>query len=116
MIGLFLKGLKRPFRHLLLALIPERWREHSSYPSELTKERRIELSKVVSKYAEEARIAVRNIRREVNDTLKRWRKILLSARTNRGNIQKMFRDITDDFIKKIDEVLKVKEKEIIEGD
>jgi ribosome recycling factor len=60
----------------------------------LTEERRVELSKVAAKYAEQARIAVRNIRRE--------------AKKNEDRIQKL----TDDWIKKIDESLNHKEQEI----
>ena len=49
---------------------------------ELTKERRVELSRLVKKFAEEARIAIRNIRREVLDELRRQEKKGKSARTN----------------------------------
>lgn len=73
----------------------------------LTEERRVELSKVAAKYAEQARIAVRNIRREGMDAAKK------SAseddqKKNEDRIQKL----TDDWIKKIDESLNHKEQEI----
>ncbi|MPN51304.1 Ribosome-recycling factor [bioreactor metagenome] len=83
---------------------------------ELTKERRVELSKVVAKYAEEARIAVRNLRRDSNDVLKKMEKDSTISEDDLRKYTKEVQDITDDYIKKIDEILKSKEKEIIEGD
>lgn len=73
----------------------------------LTEERRVELSKVAAKYAEQARIAVRNIRREGMDAAKK------SAseddqKKNEDRIQKL----TDEWIKKIDDSLSHKEQEI----
>jgi ribosome recycling factor len=80
----------------------------------LTEERRKQLVKVVRKRAEESKIAVRNIRRDSNEELKKLEKEKhLSeddAKKEHDDIQK----ITDSFIKKIDEVLQHKEKEIME--
>jgi ribosome recycling factor len=80
----------------------------------LTEERRKQLVKVVKKRAEEAKVAVRNIRRDSNEELKKLEKDThLSeddAKKEHDDIQK----ITDSFIKKIDEVLQHKEKEIME--
>jgi ribosome recycling factor len=80
----------------------------------LTEERRKHLVKVVKKRAEEAKVAVRNIRRDSNEELKKLEKEKhLSeddAKKEHDDIQK----ITDTFIKKIDEVLQHKEKEIME--
>ncbi|OGW28642.1 MAG: ribosome recycling factor [Nitrospirae bacterium GWC2_42_7] len=80
----------------------------------LTEERRKHLVKVVKKRAEEGKVAVRNIRRDSNEELKKLEKEKhLSeddAKKEHDDIQK----ITDSFIKKIDEVLQHKEKEIME--
>jgi ribosome recycling factor len=79
----------------------------------LTEERRKQLAKTVHKQAEEARVAIRNIRREANDKLKamaRDRKISEDEeRRGHDEIQK----ITDKFIAKVDELLKKKEQEIL---
>ncbi|MBI5100599.1 MAG: ribosome recycling factor [Nitrospirae bacterium] len=80
----------------------------------LTEERRKQLVKVVRKRAEEGKIAVRNIRRDANEELKKLEKEKhLSeddAKKEHDDIQK----ITDAFIKKIDEIVEHKEKEIME--
>ncbi|WP_066364975.1 ribosome recycling factor [Neobacillus fumarioli] len=81
---------------------------------QLTEERRRELVKVVKKESEEAKVAVRNIRRDANDELKKLEKngeITEDAlRGYSDDIQK----ITDDHINKIDQITKDKEKEIME--
>lgn len=80
----------------------------------LTEERRKELVKLVKKYAEEAKVAVRNIRRDGNDDLKKLEKngeiTEDELRSNTEDVQKL----TDDFIVKVDQVAKDKEKEIME--
>ncbi|MFN3740840.1 MAG: ribosome recycling factor [Thermodesulfovibrionales bacterium] len=80
----------------------------------LTEERRKELVKVVKKRAEEARIAIRNIRRDILEEIKKIQKEknLSEDEVKRWNdeVQK----ITDSYIKKIDEMLSHKEKEIME--
>ncbi|WP_285766620.1 ribosome recycling factor [Peribacillus sp. SI8-4] len=80
----------------------------------LTEERRKELVKVVKKEAEEAKIAIRNVRRDANDDLKKLEKNgEITEDDLRGyadDIQKM----TDGNIAKIDEITKDKEKEILE--
>ncbi|HEO8418983.1 ribosome recycling factor [Niallia sp. FSL W8-0635] len=80
----------------------------------LTEERRKELVKNVKKESEEAKIAVRNIRRDGNDDLKKLEKngeITEDAlRGHNDDIQKL----TDEFISKIDALAKEKEKEILE--
>jgi len=81
---------------------------------ELTEERRKELVKTVKKMGEETKIAIRNIRREANDQLRKMQKNSEitedDLRTEESNVQKL----TDDFIKKVDEVIKDKENEIME--
>ncbi|NBO19703.1 MAG: ribosome recycling factor [Proteobacteria bacterium] len=80
---------------------------------ELSQERRKELTKIAAKYAEESKVAIRNVRRDGNDALKKMEKdgeISKDEHTKRGEgIQKL----TDEFIKKIDDALAVKDKEIM---
>src|SRR5512134_3533354 len=80
----------------------------------LTEERRKELAKLVRKMAEEARVAVRNVRREAIEKLKdREKKKEISeddVKRGQDRIQKE----TDAFVRKIDEVLRAKEQEILE--
>ncbi|WP_251549143.1 ribosome recycling factor [Neobacillus muris] len=81
---------------------------------QLTEERRKELVKLVKKESEEAKIAVRNIRRDANDDLKKLEKAgEITEDALRGfsdDIQKL----TDEHINKIDQITKDKEKEIME--
>jgi len=80
----------------------------------LTEERRKELVKLVKKMGEDARVAIRNIRRDSNDEVKRKGK---EAGLSEDLIKKTQDDIqklTDQYIHKIDEILKVKEQEIME--
>jgi ribosome recycling factor len=81
---------------------------------ELSEERRVELTKVASKYGEQARVAVRNVRRDGMDTLKRMEKDHEISQDEHhawaDDIQKM----TDDFVHNIDEALARKEEEIMQ--
>lgn len=80
----------------------------------LTEERRKQLTKVVRKRAEEARVAVRNIRRDANEELKKLEK---QKEISEDELKKRLDEVqklTDEFIKLIDEVLQKKEKEIME--
>lgn len=81
---------------------------------ELTKERRVELAKVVNKMAEEARIAIRNVRREVNEGLKKLEKDSKITEDELKKFTKEAQDHTDIYIKKVDAMLADKEKEIME--
>ena len=81
---------------------------------ELTRERRGELTKLVNKYAEEQRVATRNIRREIVESLKKLEKNSKINEDDLKKYQKEVQDITDEAIKKIDAVLAEKEKEIME--
>lgn len=79
----------------------------------LSQERRVELSKIAGKYAESAKVAVRNVRREGMDTLKKQEKdndISKDEHTKQGEV---IQKLTDEFIKKIDDAQGVKEKEIL---
>ncbi|MDR1137482.1 MAG: ribosome recycling factor [Synergistaceae bacterium] len=80
---------------------------------ELTRERRGELTKLVNKFAEESRVAARNIRREIVDAFKKLEKDSKISEDELKKYQKEIQDVTDEAIKKIDAVLAEKEKEIM---
>jgi ribosome recycling factor len=81
---------------------------------QLTEERRKDLVKVVKKRAEEARVAVRNIRREGNDMLKSSEKDKLISEDENKKGMDDIQKITDKFIKDIDAIMQAKEKDIME--
>ncbi len=81
---------------------------------QLTEERRKELVKLVRRYAEDARIAVRNIRRDANDHLKKAEKEGDLSEDEAKKLHHECQKLTDQNIEKIDEILKVKEQEIME--
>ena len=80
----------------------------------LTEERRKELAKLAWKMAEEAKIAIRNHRRESNEYLKEMKKDKEISEDEQYRAQDEVQQITDDFSKKIDGVTEEKEKEIME--
>ncbi|MCL2010663.1 MAG: ribosome recycling factor [Synergistaceae bacterium] len=81
---------------------------------ELTRERRVDLVKIVGKKGEESKVAMRNHRRDTVEVLKKMEKDSKITEDDLKKYNKEVQDITDDFIKKIDDVFKVKEKEIME--
>ncbi|ATW24540.1 ribosome recycling factor [Candidatus Formimonas warabiya] len=81
---------------------------------QLTEERRKELVKVVKKKAEEARVAVRNVRREVNDMIKELEKEHEVSEDDSKRALDEVQKTTDKFIKKVDDTMNAKEKEIME--
>ena len=80
---------------------------------ELTEERRRELAKLVGQYAEKARIAVRNVRRDGMDQLKQDEKKGVIGEDERKRLETEVQKLTDDTIKDIDELAHNKEKEIL---
>jgi ribosome recycling factor len=80
---------------------------------ELTEERRKELAKLVGQYAEKARIAVRNVRRDGMDHLKQDEKKHDISEDERKRLEQEVQKLTDDTIKDIDEAASAKEKEIL---
>ncbi len=80
----------------------------------LTEERRKELVKLVKKYAEDAKIAVRNVRRDANEHLKKAEKNKEISEDERDDLLDEVQKITDEHIKEIDEITGLKEKEILE--
>lgn len=80
----------------------------------LTEERRKQLVKTVKKKAEEAKVAIRNIRRDSNEELKKFEKEKHLSEDEVKKSQEEIQKITDSYITKVDEVLGHKEKEIME--
>lgn len=79
---------------------------------QLTEERRKELIKQVNKYAETAKTAVRNVRRDALDKFKKQQKSSEITEDDYKNVEKDLQQMTDDYIKKIDAVTASKEKEL----
>lgn len=75
---------------------------------ELTRERREELAKVVRKESENAKVSIRNIRRDAMDKLKDFE----GSEDDKKKQQDLIQKVTDDFVKKIDTVSSNKEKEL----
>lgn len=80
---------------------------------ELTEERRKELVKVVKKKGEESKIAIRAIRRDANEQIKKDEKDKLITEDDRKSLDDKVQKLTDELIKEIDTVLAAKEKEIL---
>lgn len=81
---------------------------------QVTEERRRELTKTVKAMGEEAKVAVRNLRRHTNDELKKEEKDGALTEDDLKNEMDRVQKLTDDAIKGIDEILAAKEKEIME--
>jgi ribosome recycling factor len=81
---------------------------------QLTEERRKELVKVVKKKAEEARVAIRNIRRENMDKVKTMQKNSEITEDDLKRAQNEIQKITDEFIEKVDKLAKAKEEDVLQ--
>lgn len=82
---------------------------------QLTGERRQEIAKEVNKMAEEGKIAIRNVRRDAMNTLKKQRKDDEITEDEQRNLEKEVQKVTDQATKKIDELAEQKRKEITQG-
>ena len=80
----------------------------------LTEERRKELTKITKKYGEEAKVAVRNLRREANEAVKKEEKNGDISEDDRDDELEKIQKTTDEAIKAIDEIIKAKDAEIME--
>jgi ribosome recycling factor len=79
----------------------------------LTEERRKDLVKLASKYTEHQRIAIRNVRREANEDLKKAKNEGVITEDEQKRMEKEVQEMTDAAIKRADEALKTKEQEIM---
>ncbi len=80
---------------------------------QLTEERRRELAKQVKKYGEDAKVAMRNIRRDGMDYIKNLKKKSEITEDEQKKAEKDLQDMLDKYIKKVDEALAAKEKELM---
>lgn len=80
---------------------------------QLTEERRKDLTKQVKKYAEDSKVAVRNIRREAVDSFKKQQKKSEITEDDLKKAEKDIQDLTDKYIKKIDDLCAEKVKELM---
>ncbi len=81
---------------------------------QLSEERRKDLVKLVHRFAEEGRVAIRNIRRDVNDSLKKLEKNHEISEDEMHDELDGVQKMTDEHIKKLDEIMANKEKEVLE--
>ena len=80
---------------------------------ELSQERRIEIVKIASKYAEDTRITIRNIRRDAMDMIKDEEKQKNISKDDSFQFSEKMQKITDGFIEKVDTLFQVKERDIL---
>ena len=80
----------------------------------LTEERRKDLAKLAGKYAEQQKIAIRNVRRDANDDLKKAEKDSVITQDEQRRMEGEVQKFTDEAIKRVDEALKTKEQEIMQ--
>ena len=81
---------------------------------QLTEERRVELTKIANKYAEQQRVAVRNVRRDAMDHLKKMEKEGEISQDEQRAWSEEIQQLTDETIKEIDRVLAAKDQEIMQ--
>ena len=80
---------------------------------QLTEEHRKNLQKDISKRGEEAKVAIRNVRRESMDDIKKLKKDNEITEDDQKTAEKKLQDITDDFIKQVESITKKKEEEVL---
>ena len=81
---------------------------------QLTEERRKDLTKQVKKYGEESKVAIRNVRRDAMDAIKKMQKKSEITEDDQKEAEKDLQKVTDEYIKKVDEQCAKKEKELME--
>jgi ribosome recycling factor len=108
------KAVEKAIRDAGLGLNPQAEGSLIRVPiPELSTERRTELTKVAGKYAENARVSVRNVRRDGMDAVKKSEKDKLISEDEAKRQSDEIQKITDEFIKKIDTMLAAKEVDIM---
>jgi ribosome recycling factor len=80
----------------------------------LTEDRRKELAKVLARSAEDGKVAIRNVRRDGTDALKRKEKAGEMTEDDRKRGEEQIQKLTDRFVKELEEILAVKQKEVME--
>jgi ribosome recycling factor len=109
------KAVDKAIREAGLGLNPQTEGQTIRVPiPDLNEERRRELTRVSAKYAEHARVAVRNVRRDGIEVLKRREKDADISQDQQRKLQQEVQHLTDDYIGRIDEALAQKDKEILQ--
>jgi len=109
------KAVEKTIRDSGLGLNPQTEGNTVRVPiPDLSEERRTELKKVASRYAEQARVAVRNVRRDGMDGLKKAEKDGEISKDEHRDVAEEIQKLTDQHISEIDKVLAGKEKEIMQ--
>ena len=109
------KAVDKAIREAGLGLNPQTEGQVIRVPiPELNEERRRELTRVAAKYAEQARVSVRNVRRDGIEALRRLEKDGEIAQDEHRKLDREVQQLTDDHIKRIDETLAQKDKEILQ--
>ena len=112
--GSLLKAIEKAIQNSDLGINPQNDGRvlRLAFP-QLTEERRKELTKQVKKYGEEGKVAVRNIRRDAMDEIKKKTKKSEITEDDQKNLEKELQDLTDKRCKEIDELTAKKDKELM---
>ena len=109
------KAVDKAIRESGLGLNPQTEGQVIRVPiPDLNEERRRELTRVTAKYAEQARVSVRNIRRDGVEVLRRREKEAEISQDQQRKLQQEVQHLTDDYIRRIDEALTQKDQEILQ--
>jgi len=109
------KAVDKAIREAGLGLNPQTEGQVIRVPiPDLNEERRRELTRVSAKYAEQARVSVRNVRRDGIEMLRRREKGAEISQDEQRKLQHEIQNLTDDYIRRIDEALAQKDKEILQ--
>ena len=109
------KAVDKAIREAGLGLNPQTEGQTIRVPiPDLNEERRRELTRVSAKYAEQARVAVRNVRRDGIEVLKRREKDAEISQDDHRKLQREIQHLTDDYVRRIDEALAQKDREILQ--
>jgi len=109
------KAVDKAIREAGLGLNPQTEGQTVRVPiPDLNQERRRELTKVAAKYAEAARVAVRNVRRDGIEVLRRQEKDGDISQDEQKKLERDIQHMTDDHIKRVDDTLAQKDKEILQ--
>jgi ribosome recycling factor len=109
------KAVDKAIREAGLGLNPQTEGQVIRVPiPDLNEERRRELTRVSARYAEQARVSVRNVRRDGIDVLKRREKDADISQDQQRRLQQEVQHLTDDYIGRIDEALAQKDREILQ--
>jgi ribosome recycling factor len=109
------KAVEKAIREAGLGLNPQSEGQTVRVPvPDLSEERRKELTKVAAKYTEQARVSVRNVRRDGHDLLKKQEKDGTITQDQHRKLDKEIQGLTDAAIKRVDDMLAAKDKEILQ--